>query len=78
MLVYPNPVDASLQIALEKGQPASLSITDLSGRALYKQLVTPSLAGEITIATAEFPEGMYLLRVEQQDRLQLTKVLIKH
>ena len=78
VLVYPNPVDASLQIALEKGQPASLSITDLSGRTLYKQLVTPSLAGEITIATAEFPEGMYLLRVEQQDRLQLTKVLIKH
>ena len=78
VLVYPNPVDASVQIALEKGQPASLSITDLSGRTLYKQRVTPSLAGEITIATAEFPEGMYLLRVEQQDRLQLTKVLIKH
>ena len=78
VLVYPNPADGSLKVSLGTKQPASLSLSDLSGRMLFHQRAVPSLAGEITIATAEFPEGMYLLRVEQQDQIQLTKLLIKH
>ena len=78
VLVYPNPVDASLKVNLGTKQPASLSLSDLSGRMLFHQRVVPSSTGEITISTDEFPEGMYLLRIERQDQVQLTKLLIKH
>ena len=78
VLVYPNPVDASLKVSLGTKQPASLSLSDLSGRMLFHQRVVPSSGGQITISTHQFPEGMYLLRIEQQDQVQLTKLLIKH
>ena len=78
VLVYPNPVDGSLKVSLGTKQPASLSLSDLSGRMLFHQRVVPSSTGEITISTDEFPEGMYLLRIEHQDQVQLTKLLIKH
>ena len=75
--IYPNPADDYLQLNVGQAWQGSLSLTDLTGHQIYQRSVFLS-GSNVTVPTANLPEGLYLLRIRQKDRLQFAKVLIEH
>jgi hypothetical protein len=71
LLVIPNPVNSSSATAvlnMTKEGSASVSITDLSGRTLYKKDVTNLHIGKNSVALnglAPLTNGTYFIKAEQ-------------
>ena len=75
--VYPNPADREMRIAVGSAQgPVQVVLTDLSGRVVYRGEVTPKT--ELEVSTAVLPEGVYLLRMQQAQRIFTRKVIVQH
>ena len=79
--IYPNPANSKLYIRVAdelspplKGvwgmTPARATITDLSGRTLLMQSI---IADETVIDVSTLPSGIYLLRYQDNERVQVLK-----
>lgn len=71
LVIYPNPTAGGLTIEGVQGQ-VSVSLTDLHGRRLFSL--------ETGVGSIELPQlldGMYLLRIESNDQVQLQKLRIQ-
>ena len=77
-LIYPNPVDD--QLTVDFGQSAlgstDVLLTDLSGRTVHRQ--NWQQASKISISTGRLPKGIYMVHVQQANRVLIKKVLIEH
>lgn len=64
----PNPARDNVHVTLRslKGQPVSLTVFDVFGRALRRQSITAGAAGAIGVELGlpDLPSGIYLLRAE--------------
>ena len=81
LIAYPNPSNELLMIRLggNVAQSGVLSLTDLSGRVVHRQNVSSSqTTNTLEVPTDKLPEGMYLLRWQQANKQQVSKVLIRH
>jgi hypothetical protein len=76
LAIYPNPVRDQLYIALPGQAGASMVLYDAAGRALISQ---PYLTGTSSILTANLPDGIYLLSLQDQSGRKTTrKIVVKH
>jgi len=78
--IYPNPAGNGEDIRLELAQGseisnARLSITDLSGKLVYTEELNGQKA--ISISTAQFNKGVYLLCVESLNSKKCMKVIFE-
>ncbi len=72
---YPVPTETTLMVELNlplTHEPATLSLTDLSGQPILQQ-TTRNRLNELNLTTQ--PNGMYLLRIQVGDRQTVRKVL---
>lgn len=76
MLIYPNPAQDNVSIAFHGTvHQTQLTITDISGRIMHAIVLENKTP---LISTAAFPEGMYLVRVQQADGIISTgKFIVK-
>lgn len=58
--MYPNPVSDQLQLVHPDGAEKQVLITDLAGREVY----ATRMFGSVSVSVADFPKGIYLIRVE--------------
>ena len=73
--VYPNPSTNFFTIALEnKHSEVDVTITDISGKIIYKTNVTG--IQKLEINTSDFAEGVYLVRLHAPDFVETKKVVI--
>ena len=74
--LYPNPGKEAVNIHynLTLAQ-ASIEIFDLSGRNIYKNLVTSS-TGDLQLNTSSYQAGVYIVVVKQNDAILLQQKLI--
>jgi len=82
ILSYPNPAHQNLSLLLDVNYPvaqAQLSITSLTGAVVY-QAHTALDAGlnTISITTADWANGIYLLQTKINEEIQQQKILIQH
>ena len=79
-LIYPNPVDDQLTVDFS-GQSTlgatDVLLTDLSGKAVHRQR-WPKASEKISIPTGRLPTGIYMVHVQQANRVLIKKVLIEH
>ncbi|MNY33683.1 hypothetical protein D3C86_1679710 [compost metagenome] len=77
MLIYPNPTRETITIAVHgNAQKAFVSITDLSGRVMHTARV---LEKTPVISVANFPEGIYILRMQLENGETWNgKFIVKH
>ncbi|MDP5169978.1 MAG: glycosyl hydrolase, partial [Bacteroidia bacterium] len=68
---YPNPVTQVLTVELPQGRNV-LEVYDLSGKLLRS---SAGLTGAVEVDMAEFAQGVYLLRVINDDRFTVFKVM---
>ena len=78
--VYPNPADGQLTLRFSDSyaslQKASVALTDLQGRVVYRGAVGQHAV--LSISTAGLPQGVYLLRVSQAQGVLTQKVIVQH
>ncbi len=71
--IYPNPTNDKLFIKLENATPAVVQIMTIEGQLIFNKQVTTELE---TIETSNFPKGIYLVRVVQNDAGLITKKIV--
>ena len=73
--VYPNPASGMLHIQLPLGKHATLTLTDPSGKTLFKKQTTASDEPH-TIDVQSIRPGWYILRIQTNGQMYVRKVLI--
>jgi hypothetical protein len=79
--LYPNPAQNMVNVDLRaaNGQPATVALTDLTGRTLYQKLVDTSTESQHAISTSSYSDGAYLISVKVNDGSVATlRLLIAH
>ncbi len=71
--IYPNPTDGRIRVVLEDNNDASYQVIDLNGRLQF----SGEMNGETEIDLSTLANGMYILRVIQEDKAKHAKI-IKH
>lgn len=77
MHVYPNPGNGQLQVRLQglEGEKVTFTATDLQGRMVFEQIeLVGSATDVITIDLSNQAKGIYMLKVQSDDRSAVTRV----
>jgi hypothetical protein len=77
--VYPNPVtNGEVFVRLNNpGQSLRLELLNLSGQKLQSYTCDPTASDVVSFPVGgKLPRGLYLLKIQQGDRVETTKVLI--
>lgn len=70
-IAFPNPSSGIINLDSSIDQHAHISLFDLSGRRI------PSIKKDQSIFVSEFSNGIYFLRIQQEDRVISTKILLE-
>lgn len=82
----PNPADRQTELQVEGLDPVAeirVSIYNLQGRLMATQCSRPQAAAwaeaglTLSLPVSDYPQGLYLVRVEQNGRQQVVKLLVK-
>ncbi len=76
MIVAPNPFDDVLNIALEPDNAQHIQLLDLQGHVVYEKMVEND-GNLLQIPTGQLPSGLYLIRLETNDQVEIRKVVKK-
>lgn len=75
--VYPNPVNQELTVEFQSmSETAQMTITHVSGKQVLRQLL-PANTSQQRINVDYMPVGVYLLTLQREGELPITKRLIK-
>jgi len=79
--VVPNPADAEVTVRLEKTEketgPAAVQVVSLTGAVVYSGTLAPD-AGELRISVADWPNGMYLVRISAGGAQYKATFIVQH
>ena len=81
--IYPNPVDEEFRIDLDQedfnAAGTEINIFDMNGRIVYQEnLQLSSRLQEHTIHTAQFHEGVYVMKIVSSSLKRSVKFVVKH
>lgn len=76
---FPNPATNTLTLEFEneKPEPITIEITDLSGRVYHVSTVAGTGSKRLSIDVNNLSAGNYLLRLSQDDRITVKKLVIE-
>lgn len=79
--IFPNPATNLLNVGFYLSEPAAvaLAVVDLAGKEIYRDEIGMESYGpkEYTINTSDLPAGMYFIRVEAGNDVQVHKISIR-
>jgi hypothetical protein len=75
---YPNPAQDRLMISWTGGKPRTLEVYNLSGARVAEVVGTPLRQGQVELNTAEWSNGLYLLKWTDGTQQKAIKVAIQH
>ena len=80
LLIYPNPADQqiNLQMNLSDFKDSWLEVFDGLGRVVYNQKLAGFNAENISLQVADWPNGMFVVRIKTQEGIISRKVLVQH
>ncbi|HKL39620.1 MAG TPA: T9SS type A sorting domain-containing protein, partial [Cryomorphaceae bacterium] len=76
--VYPNPTNdmATISYLSDRSEKLTLRIFDLTGKVLEQQVLSSSIGKQkIQVDLSEFPQGLYLIGLEQNESRTYAKVV---
>lgn len=74
VFILPNPVEDIAEVYLENViENSYLYITDIQGKMLQKQMLSPTTYSKIAIDVSEMPAGIYFLSISNKKTLKFIK-----
>ena len=76
-VIYPNPASSYIAVSAGYGgnKKAVIQLYDAAGRLLQSHSM---LSSSEEINTAQYPDGTYLLRIADENKTEVHKIIIKH
>lgn len=76
IIYYPNPAQSNLIVLLPENDNtyAMISILDISGRVLISKSLSQNKSN---IPLNNLASGIYIIKIEQDNKIQLSKLIIK-
>lgn len=74
LMIAPNPANDFVNINIQNGKLQSVLLTDLNGKIVY-QIENINATGTFEVPLKEFSKGVYLLRIETNNGIQLEKIV---
>ena len=75
-IVFPNPANSQFTITLRnRHKKINIIITDISGKVILTNILTETQ--RIEIMTKDFIEGIYIVRIQDEDFLEVKKIIIE-
>jgi len=81
LYVFPNPSDGvfSIKSDLTTQKPVTLSISNTMGQVVWKEITDPAnLYDRFTIDNSALAEGIYVVRIQNDDIDISTKLMVSH
>jgi hypothetical protein len=76
LFIFPDPADDNLDISWPgENSKSKIQLTDLSGKIIYENETTEN---ELLLNALDYPDGMYLLTVANEQLLLTRKIIISH
>ena len=72
--VYPNPSNDLINIKLDDNQLSKIELYDITGKLLFKKNLK---ANNYVLNIANYPSGIYLLKIFNQNSMFINKKVIK-
>lgn len=72
--VFPNPAKDKLRVEWINGQQALLSISDISGKIVFSQLIQN---GYNDIPVSQLPRGIYLIQATSGEKIAVSKIILQ-
>jgi len=73
MTVYPNPATNNFTVNMGNDEKASIQLFNIVGQQVYSETFT----GSTTVNVANLHSGVYMLKVNQNGKVNTTKVIVK-
>jgi hypothetical protein len=70
--IYPNPTDGALTLQFETAGKYDITISDMAGKVLLREMVTGQTA---RLDIGAYPAGVYLLTIDDGERKSTTRVI---
>ncbi len=80
MAVTPNPIAsgfATLRYSLPKAGPVTVSVFDVAGRSVQRQVLVARLSGAASIDLRKLANGVYLVRLDAEGYSQSQKLVVQ-
>ena len=82
VVIYPNPLGLSRQLFVEinsvEDQEWELVLTDVTGKLVRQQLISPQQANQrIPVNMESLPKGLYLIQLSGETSTHIEKILLK-
>jgi hypothetical protein len=71
--VFPNPASGSITIKLRQTAQSTLTVFDAQGSKVFNEVFEDTIT---IIDLNNFPKGIYLLHVQQKNKLYIRKVVL--
>jgi hypothetical protein len=71
LTVFPNPTNGLVHLPYEINNNAKVTILDINGKIIVPKLVADGRVLDIS----NFPNQLYLMKIEHENRLFFTKIL---
>jgi len=71
--IYPNPAKDYFTINLDNNEKSDLKILDITGKVVYER----NFSKEINISTEKFKEGIYFVKVKNNDNIIIRKIIVE-
>lgn len=72
--IFPNPVEGELKVNLANNEMANITITDALGKVVHSQRLEHQ---NNTVSTADFTNGIYFVKVNQNNQVYTQKIIKK-
>ena len=78
--MYPNPVADMLNVTFkaEKQKQYTVSVMSNTGQLVYEKQITSDVENNLQINTSELAEGIYFVKIENENGFYSKPVMIKH
>ncbi len=76
MKVYPNPSQGSFTLEVEHGEAFAISISDISGKTIYRQSQIGGGIWKKQMDWSEMPKGVYLITLNSKSGQRTQKLII--
>lgn len=75
--VFPNPFDKTLTVSVQTSEPetVSISMTDLSGRIVYQNMLPIDKSGIFEVSTENLPNGLFFIKIKGKNETVVQKIV---